>query len=260
VVAGATTGLVIIIALIGTRATLPGVDGWPRFWGIVFFALLFWPVGITLCGRLAGRFAQLACSALVLALTVGQQLGAGTLPIPLVQSWYATIAGPGDAIRRDIALPDATDGSWQRAWERAASVAVAICTEKAVPAAAEISVQLNGARATPLSALRRSGRDEGTGWYFLPITREEADTRRPLSVEVRRDGQAGVAVRVCGGQDDPTRAGWEGSMRRRGGVWSTEGLSDIDVPAIFGRPAPSRYYVELRFFTADGLPHAGIWY
>jgi hypothetical protein len=261
VVGLAATAVVVAVALLGTRAVTAGVDPWPRFWGVTFFALLIWPVGISLAGRLAGRGVQLALALAAVVLTAAQQRGAGSLPIPLVQSWYATLSQPGDSIRRDLALPPSTDAAWERAWAGAASAAIAICTERPAADTPGVVVVVNGARTAPLASLRRIGRETEAGWYLLPVTRAELDVRRPLVVEVRREQVGPVPVRVCGGQTDPSRLGWDGSFRRRAaGAWSDADLADVAVPFVDGRPAPSRFYVELRLFDERGLPHAGIWY
>ncbi|HEU5317077.1 MAG TPA: hypothetical protein VFX49_13290, partial [Chloroflexota bacterium] len=239
----AATAAVVAIALLGTRAVASGIDPWSRFWGITFFAVLIWPIAIWLTGRLAGRTAQVGLALAAVALSVAQQLGAGSLPIPLVQSWYASLSQPGDAVRRELSLPDPATPAWQRAWDRAAAAAIAICTERPAPEDAGVVVELSGSRVTPLARLRRLGRDADAGWYLLPLTRAEADAQRPLVVELRRERAGGEPVRVCGGQTDPARPGWAGSQRRRAaGAWSDSDLADVAVPLIDGRPAPSRYY------------------
>jgi len=256
----AATMAVVGIALVATLLPGPAVSPWPRFWGTTFFALLLWPIGLTICARLAGRRTQLVCAGLILALTAAQHAGVGRIALPELTSWSVSLTAPGDAIRREITLPAAHEAAWQRAWSRASQVAVAICTEQAIDPAADVHLRVNDGSETPLALLRRSGRSNERGWYLAPVTRPEVDAERPLAVELRRAGSTGSPARVCGGQDDPTRPGWGGSARLRSGIWSTQDLADLPIPAIHGHPAPSRYYVELRFFSADGLPHVGIWY
>jgi hypothetical protein len=261
VVALGGTVSVVVIALLGTRAVVEGINPWPRFWATVFFSLLIWPVAIVVIRRVLGRTGQIGLATLAVALTAAQQVGAGTLPIPLVQSWYASLALPGDAVRRELDLPPVGTQKWERAWERASSVAVAICTELPVSNGADVGIELNGGRVVPLASLRRSGGPTEPGWYLLPVTRGQVDARRPLVVELRLDAPAVPPARICGGQDDPTRLDRGKSHRRRaGGAWSADDIADVTLPLIRGLPPPSRFYVELRFFDAAGLPHVGIWY
>ncbi|HET7770789.1 MAG TPA: hypothetical protein VFN74_18600, partial [Chloroflexota bacterium] len=132
--------------------------------------------------------------------------------------------------------------------------------EERVADSSAVTVSLNDAPPFPLAPLDRTGADTTVGWYNLPVTRAQVEARRPLTVLIRREAAAGPPARVCGGQDDPTRPGWGGSARLMRGQWVTEQLADLPIPPIGGRPAPSRYYVELRFYDSRGLPHAGIWY
>src|SRR6266542_246747 len=257
---GLATMLVgLAIALVATRFAAPGVPPWPRFWASAFLLMLLCPVGLSLCRTLAGRGAQLVSACAVLALTAGQHVGIGTVALPIVTSWSVTLASPGDAIRRELTLPNPGDRTWSDAWTRATRVALVVCTEAAVSDSAALRVQLNGRDISSLSAAPRSGRPDARGWYLVPVERFDVDSQRPLVAEVRRDGPVGAPARLCGGQDDSTRPGWRGSARRRNGQWSEDDLADLPIPPIRGRPAPSRYYVELRFFSAEGLPHVGIW-
>ena len=256
----ATLALVAGLALAGTRFVPPDASPWSRFWGTLFFALLLWPLGLTLVGRLFGRRAQLGAAGVIVALTAAQQLGLGSLPLPLVVRWSVSLAQPGDAVRRELTLPPPTDRAWERAWSTATRAAIAVCTEERVPESVGITVSINDGPPIPLAPLDRTGADASVGWYAVPITRSQADARRPLTVTLRRTAAAGPPARICGGQDDPTRPGWGGSARLAGGQWVTDQLADLPLPPIAGRPAPSRYYIELRLFDARGLPHAGIWY
>ena len=259
-IASIATALVVLVALAGTRFVAPGITPWHRFWAIAFFALLVWPIAITLAGRFAGQRAALALSFLAVSLSVAQQLGPGALPLPLVVRWSVSLVSPGDAIRREITLPPATDPAWDRAWSRAARAAIAICTEERVAEGASIAVTMNDGQAVPLASLLRTGPPDSVGGYELPVSRAAVDARRPLVVDVRRGAGGGAPARVCGGQDDPTRPGWTGSARLTPGGWISDQLADLPIPPIAGRPAPSRYYIELRLYDADGRPHAGIWY
>ena len=255
-----TTALVLCLALAGTRFADPGIPPWPRFWGTLFFALLLWPIGLAVVGSAFGRRAQLGAASAILVLTAAQQLGLGSLPLPLVVRWSVSLSRPGDAIRRDLALPPSGERSWERAWSSAASAAVAICTEERVADSSAVTVSLNDAPPVPLAPLDRTGADTSVGWYKLPVTRDQVEARRPLTVLIQRGAAAGPPARVCGGQDDPTRPGWGGSARLRSGQWVTEQLADLPIPPVGSHPAPSRYYVELRFYDPRGLPHAGLWY
>lgn len=259
-VALVATGAVIVVALGGTQFVEPGINPWARFWGIVFFALLLWPVGLTLIGHLFGYRASFAAGAAVVVFTAAQQCGAGTLPLPHVVGWSVSLASPGDAIRRELPLPPAGDPAWERAWSRAAHVAVAICTPAVLSPDSGVTVSINGGVPRAVEALERKGPRDATGWYNLPVTRVEVERQTPLAVEVRREPASGPPARFCGGQDDPARVGSGASMRWLGGRWTVESLADVPIPAIRGRPAPSRYYIELRFYDSDGRPHAGIWY
>lgn len=260
VIPAAASALVIGAALLGTRFVAPDVSPWPRFWAASFFALLLWPVGLTLVGYLFGRRAQLGAAAVVVCLSAAQQLGLGSLPLPLVVRWSVSLVRPGDAVRRELALPPAGAPAWGRAWARAARAAVAVCTEERIANSAAVSIALNDEPPTPLAGLERAGSAGSVGWYNLPVTRAQVDARRPLTVVLRREGAEGPPARICGGQDDPTRPGWMGSARLVAGQWVTEQLADLPIPPIAGRPAPSRYYVELRLYDSRGLPHVGIWY
>jgi hypothetical protein len=259
VVPAATTGLVIVLALVGTRTVSAGLSPWPRFWSTLFFALLLWPIGIALIGAVFGRRVQLAAAIAVLSLTALQQLGVGTLPLPLVVSWSVTLSRPGDAIQRELVLPPAGHPDWERAWSRAAHAAIAICTEERVVEGADVTVSVNEGQSTTLATLERTGSDASVGWYQLPVTRAQVEARRPLLVTIRRSS-AGQPARFCGGQDDPTRPNRGNSARLLGGQWVTDQIADLPLPPIAGRPPPSRYYVELRLYDQRGLPHAGVWY
>ncbi len=96
------------------------------------------------------------------------------------------------------------------------------------------------------------------GTFLLPLTRESLSTARELSVVVRRQQAAGAPVAICGGQTDPAHAGR--ADRLIGGSWSSDRLADVPLPPVQGRPAPSRYYVELRLYDRDNRPSVGIWY
>ena len=259
-IASVSTALVILIALAGTRFVAPNISPWPRFWAIAFFAVLMWPIGITLAGRIAGTRGALALACVVVSLSLTQQLGAGALPLPLVVRWSVSLVSPGDAIRREITLPSPVDPAWERAWARASRAVVAICTEERVVESASVVVSMNDGAPVPLATLPRTGQPESVGWYELPVSRESVDAQRPLRVEVRRGAGAGTPARVCGGQDDPTRPGWMGSARLTPSGWVYDQLADLPIPPIAGRPAPSRYYIELRLYDSNGGPHAGIWY
>lgn len=260
VIPAGVTALVLLLALAGTRFVAAGVSPWPRFWGVVFFATLLWPIGLTLVGRVVGRPLQLAAGGLIVLLTAAQQFGSGSLPLPLVVRWSVSLAVPGDAIRRELALPPAGDAAWTRAWSRATSAAVAVCTEAQIERSVDVAIIVNEGAPAPLALAERSGKPDSVGWYNVPITLAQADARRPLIVVVRREGGSGPPARICGGQDDPTRSGWEGSARLRSGQWTTEQLADVPIPPIGGLPAPSRYYIELRLYDRSGRPHAGIFY
>jgi hypothetical protein len=256
----ATSALGCLLALLGRAAVLPGIDPWPRFWATCFFILLIWPVSLSLLGHLLGIRAQLLAAAALLALIVAQQRGQGLLPLPLVVRYPVTLSQPGAAIRRQIQLPAPDAPDWRRAWDRASQVVLAICSEAAVPLEAEVRVSINGGQAIPLADTPRVGKAEGSGWYYLPVSRLTIDPQRPLDVVIRRERATGGPAILCGGQDDPTRPGYGGSWRWRNGQWSTEALGDVPVPAQRGVIPPQRYYVELRFLDADGLPHVAIWY
>lgn len=249
----------LILALGGTLRVQAGIPVWTRFWGTVFFVLLLWPVGLSLLGRLAGIRVQAAAAAALLALTLVQQSGLGGMPLPLVVRWSVTLARPGEAIRQRIVLPPPADPAWQRALRRAASAAVAICTEAAVSPDAGISVSLDGRPGVPLASLERAGKLAETGWYYLPVETASLASLTRLDVEIRRE-RAGPPALFCGGQDDPGRRGAGGSTRLANGRWETEQLADLPLPPVLGRPALSRYYIELRLFDAAGMPWGGIWY
>jgi hypothetical protein len=256
----AATGLALLVALAGTWTVEPQVPPWPRFWATAYFVVLLWPVGLGLVARLAGLRAQAAVAALLLAGTVAQQSGLGSMPVPLVVRWWATLAGPGDAIRHRILLPDPQDRAWQAAWQRAARAALVICTLEAVAPEAGLTAAVNDGTPRPLASLARSGDPQGWGWYSLPLPRPSLEGARHLEVLVRRERAEGPPAVVCGGQDDPARAGAGGSARWLEGRWATDQLADRPLPLVDGRPAPGRFYVELRFFDAEGLPSVGIWY
>jgi hypothetical protein len=111
-----------------------------------------------------------------------------------------------------------------------------------------------------LAAAPRIGKDAEMGWYYVPLDRSVAELRPDLDVVVRREADGGPPARVCGGQDDPTRPGNGQSWRLRNGAWSTDNLGDLPIPLVYGHLPPERYYIELRFLDADGLPHVAIWY
>ena len=259
-VSAAATGLGLVIALAGARATEPGVSPWPRFWATAYFVLLLWPVGLGLAGRLAGLRTQGAAAALLVALSLAQQFGIGSMPLPSGVRWAATLSQPGDAIRQRILLPGPGDRAWQRAWRQAAYAAVAICTWEAVAPEAGIGVTVNGGAPVPLDSLPRGGQPDGWGWYALRLTRPEVEAARQLEVVVGRGRAEGPPARVCGGKDDPARPGAGGAARWLNGRWTPDDLADQPLPPVEGRPAPGRYYVEVRFFDAGGHPSAGIWY
>jgi hypothetical protein len=238
----------------------PGIDPGPRFWATCFFVVLLWPVGLGLLGHIAGLRAQLGAAALLLGLTVGQQAGRGTLPLPLVVRWPATLEQPGDAVRRQILLPSPDAPEWRRAWQRASRAVLAICTEQAVDEQSGLMVRVNDGSPQPLAGAPRIGKPESAGWYYLPVARATLEARPLLDVVVRREGPPGSPAAICGGQDDPARPGHGLSWRWRDGQWSTEGLADLPIPPIAGRVPPERYYVEVRFLDASGLPHVAIWY
>jgi hypothetical protein len=257
---GAATAAGLLVALAGTRLVAPDVSPWPRFWATAFFVLLLWPVGLGLVGALAGRRAQAGLAALLLAATVAQQSGVGSMPMPLADRWWAILTQPGDAIRQRIVLPDPQDRAWQQAWQRAERVVLAICTLEPVAPEAGATVAVNGGPAVPLVSLERRGEPQGWGWYHLPVRAQAVEGVRQLDVVVQRAGDGGApAPIICGGQDDPTRPGAGGSARRRDGSWSAQRLADEPLVAAEHLP-PSRFYVELRFYDAKGLPSVGIWY
>jgi hypothetical protein len=259
-VSAAATVLALAAALAGTRAVEPAVPAWPRFWATAYFVVLLWPVGLGLAGRLAGVRAQVAAAAVLLAATVAQQAGLGAMPVPLITRWYATLAVPGEAIRHRIALPEPQDRAWQRAWQRAVRVALVICTGEAVATEAGVTVAVNGEPPISLAALPRRGDPQGWGWYHVPLTLQNVGGARQLEALVRREGAEGAPAVFCGGPDDPTRPGWGGSARWLDGRWVPDRLADPPVPSAAVRPAPGRYFMELRFYDAAGLPSVGIWY
>jgi hypothetical protein len=125
-----------------------------------------------------------------------------------------------------------------------------------------VTVGLAGALPAALAGLERTGTPSGEGWYHLPVTRSALDARRELEAVVRREGPAGGAAQVCGGRDDPTRPGAGGAARWVAGGWSSDhrNVADVPLPLVAGRPPVSRYYVELRFLDARGLPTIAIYY
>jgi hypothetical protein len=250
----------LLIAVAGTRSTAPEVSPWPRFWATAYFIVLLWPAGLALVGWLAGVRAQAAAGLLLALLTVGQQLGQGSMGPPALVRWSTTLAAPGDAIRQRIALPARGDRAWESAWRRASRAAVSICTWEAVAPEAGVMVILNGGPPVPLHALPRGGRPEGWGWYALEVSPTDLGAGRALEVVVRREGRDGPPARLCGGRDDPARPGAGGSARWLNGRWTADDLSDYPLPPLNGRPLPGRYYIELRFFDAAGHPSVAIWY
>ncbi|CAA9279762.1 MAG: hypothetical protein AVDCRST_MAG77-4298 [uncultured Chloroflexi bacterium] len=254
------TAAVALCALGGTLLVEPGIKPWPRFWATLFFAALLWPTGLALITRLAGARTAIAAAVLVVAATGAQQLGVGTLPLPLVVGWTVSLSAPGDAIRRELPLSAAGDREWERAWRSAQRAAIAVCSPDVISPEAGVVIALNGAEPVPLAALERKGPPGAAGWYNLPVTRDVVERQAPLVVELRREGVAGPPARFCGGQDDPDRQDRGASLRWSAGRWTSDNLADVPVPLVSGRPASSRYYIELRFYDANGLPHAGIWY
>ncbi|HEX2036403.1 MAG TPA: hypothetical protein VHS99_19645 [Chloroflexota bacterium] len=253
----------LALALAGTATVAPEV-AWPRFWATSFFILLLWPVGLALLGRIVGLRLQVTVAALLLLATAVQQCSPATVTVPSRDWWWATLSEPGDAIRHRILLPVATDASWQRAWQRAASAAVAICTAEAVDPAAGISVALGDEPARLLTSLPPRTKPREFYWYHYPVdlttVGRATDAEGRLHVVVRRQSAQGEPARFCGGREDPGRAGAGGSARWGQGLWQPGDLADQPLPLVGGRPAPSRYFIELRLFDARDLPTVGIWY
>ncbi len=256
--AGATL-LGLLVTVGGLWLVPPGVSPLPRFWATVFFVLLLWPVGLSLLGLMTGVRGQRAGAALLLLAAVGQHASPGAMPLPERVRWHATLASPGDAVRQRILLPPASDARWTRAWREASAVVVAVCSGGLIPPEAGMSVILNDGPAVALATLPRAGPPNEDGWYLLPVGRGTIGGG-VLDVVVRRDGAAGGPVRICGGQDDPSRPGAGGAQRRRGGTWSAEGLADQPLPPVDGGPPLSRYYVELRFLGPSGRPTVAIYF
>jgi hypothetical protein len=253
------SALAVVIAWLGHSWMAPGVDPSSRFWATSFFVALLWPIGLSLAGHILGVRVQLTAAACLLALTVAQQAGRAALPLPQAVRWSATLTQPGDAIRRQIVLPPPDVPAWQRAWQRGTRAVVAICTEQAVSAQAGVAVAVNDAAPVPLTAAPRTGTPEASGWYYLPVPRSVLEARRDLDVVLRYEGAGGAPAAFCGGRDDPARPGNSRSWRWRDGRWSADGLADLPILPVAGRVPPQRYYVEVRFLSADGLPHVAIW-
>ncbi len=249
-----------LISLAGTRLVWPEVSPWPRFWATAYFIILLWPAGLWLLGTLAGWRAEAAAAAVLLGLTVAQQAGAGSLLLPQMVRWSVSLSAPGEAIRQRILLPGENDPLWQRAWQEAARAGVAICTVAPLEPAAGVFVQIGGRPPAELAAAPRLGPPGETGWYVLPVTREELRGLSSLEVVVERTAAPGAPARICGGREDPARPGAGGAARRLNGRWQTALLADVPFPLLDGRPAPGRYFIELRFYDASDRPVVGVWY
>lgn len=249
-----------LISLAGTRLVWPELSPWPRFWATTYFILLLWPVGLWLLGTLAGWRAEAAAAVLLLGLTLAQQAGAGSLLLPQMVRWSVSLAAPGEAIRQRILLPGEGDPLWQRAWRQAARAGIAICTTAPVEPQAGVRVQVGGRPPVDLTAAPRLGPPGDAGWYVLPVTHEELRGLTSLDVVVERAAAPGAPARICGGREDPTRPGAGGAARRLDGRWQTALLADVPFPLLDGRPAPGRYFIELRFYDADSRPVVGVWY
>ena len=258
------TGLGLVMAGIGTLLE-PGPAGGQRFATLAFFILLYWPLGLWLAHRLAGRRWQLVVAALLLAGTASQPLIRPVVPFREGElRWTAPLAPagqPGDAIRHMIRLPNASDHAWARAWASAAHVAVAVCFADPVLPAAGVALALNDGSPTDVSQLqRRPAWDSTLSWYLLPVTRGAVDATGELAVVVRRAGTGAGEVRVCGGQEDPTHPSAGRSARWDGRRWLATDLTGRPSPRHNGQPLAERYHVELRFYDERWEPRLGVWF
>jgi hypothetical protein len=178
------------------------------------------------------------------------------MPLPENVRWVAPLAGMGDAIRYRLPLPARDAAPWQRAWARAASVAVAVCSEPAAAPAALTTISVNGEPAVLLHTLRRNAEPRGVGWYELPVTRSVVERAAELEIVLHRESSEGPPVGICGGRTDASRA--ERSARWQDGRWSRTNLPFwYDPPPV---TKPERYYIELRFYAARGTPTVAVWY
>lgn len=254
----------LLIAFLGTRTTLPNVPAWPRFWASVFFIVLFWPIGVALAERLGGRRVATSIAAVLLLASLLQQAGYGTMPLPRADEirMAATLISPGDAIRQRITLPLSSDRRWRDAVRRAHRAAVTVCTWEPVGFAAHVTVSVNGGRAVPVHSLPRFGDAAGWGWYVLDVPRDLLTDTPRLDVIVAKEAD-GPPARICGGRDDPRRPGAGGASRFFAGRWQDRILADPLAGAPAGGsdgPTPTRYFVELRLFDAEGHASVGIWH
>ncbi len=146
--AGAT-GAAVLVALAGTAGAVPEAT-WPRFWASLFFVLLLWPVGLGLVGRIFGLRVEAVAAAVLVVVTVAQQSGRAAVPLPVAVSWWATLAGPEDAVRHRIPLPAPGSAVWERAWGRASTAAVFVCAG-AAETPVEIATAGAGGAGRPLA-------------------------------------------------------------------------------------------------------------
>jgi hypothetical protein len=268
-ISAGATALGLVVALAGTAGAVPAA-AWPRFWATSFFILLLWPIGLGLLGRAAGSRTQIGVAVLLLLATVAQHAGRTQLPMPAMIRWWATLAGPGDAVRQRILMPAPGTPAWERTWQRASRAAVVVCTDGVVAPETDVTLAVGGEGAVPMASLTRLEEPQELGWYALPVTAaslqrvpptgDAGPARASLEVVIRRNGASGPPVRICGGRDDPARPGAGGSARWRDGRWSTRDVADEPLPLSGGQPVLGRYYVELRFLDPAGRPTAGIWF
>ena len=246
----------LVVAAVGLTRPMEGIPPGARFWAVAFFVVLLWPVGLTLVAHLCGERAQVGVAAVLILATVGQVARPLAMPLPENVRWVAPLARVGDAIRYRLPLPAHDAVPWQRAWARAARVAVAVCTEPAAAPAAMTTISVNGEPAVLLDRLHRNAEPRGVGWYELPVSRPVVERAAELDVVLRRESPDGPPTGICGGRTDASRA--ERSARWQNGSWSATNLPFwYDPPPV---TKPERYYIELRFFDARGAPTIAVWY